>query len=33
MIQGNRATYGIQGSAYYGTPIGQLRFPVNVGSR
>jgi len=33
MIQGNRATYGIQGNAYYGTPIGQMRFPVNVGSR
>ena len=33
MIQGNRATYGIQGNAYYGTPVGQLRFPVNVSSR
>jgi len=33
MIQGNRATYAIQGNAYYGTPIGQLRFPVNVASR
>jgi LEA14-like dessication related protein len=33
MIQGNRATYGIQGNAYYGTPVGQLRFPVNVYSR
>src|SRR5579884_1696571 len=33
MIQGNRATYGIQGNAYYDTPIGQLRFPVNVASR
>ena len=33
MIQGNRATYGIQGNAYYGTPVGQMRFPVNVYSR
>ncbi|HUJ14914.1 MAG TPA: LEA type 2 family protein [Thermoanaerobaculia bacterium] len=33
MIQGNRATVGIQGNAYYDTPIGQLRFPVNVASR
>jgi LEA14-like dessication related protein len=33
MIQGNRASYGIQGNAYYDTPIGQLRFPVNVYSR
>ena len=30
MIQGNRASYGIQGNAYYDTPVGQLRFPVNV---
>ena len=33
MIQGNRATYGIQGNAYYDTPVGQLRFPVSVFSR
>ena len=33
MIQGNRASYGIQGNAYYDTPVGQLRFPVNVYSR
>ena len=33
MIQGNRASYGIQGNAYYATPVGQLRFPVNVYSR
>jgi len=33
VIQGNRATYGIQGNAYYDTPVGQLRFPVTVYSR
>jgi LEA14-like dessication related protein len=33
MIQGNRATYGLQGNAYYDTPAGQLHFPVNVYSR
>lgn len=33
MIQGNRATYGIQGNAYYDTPVGQMRFPVSVASR
>jgi len=33
MIQGNRASYGIQGNAYYDTPVGQLRFPVSVYSR
>jgi LEA14-like dessication related protein len=30
IIQGNRASYGIQGNAYYDTPVGQMRFPVNV---
>jgi len=33
MIQGNRASYAIQGNAYYDTPVGQLRFPVSVYSR
>ena len=33
LINGNRATYGIQGNAYYDTPVGQLRFPVTVYSR
>jgi len=33
VIQGNRATYGIQGNATYDTPVGQLRFPVTVSSR
>jgi len=33
VIHGNRATYGIQGNAYYDTPVGQLRFPVTVYSR
>jgi LEA14-like dessication related protein len=33
VIEGNRATYGIQGNAYYDTPTGQLRFPVTVYSR
>jgi LEA14-like dessication related protein len=33
VIQGNRATYGIQGNAYYDTPAGQLQFPVTVYSR
>ena len=33
IIQGNRASYGIQGNAYYDTPVGQLRFPVSVYSR
>jgi LEA14-like dessication related protein len=33
LVQGNRATYAIQGNAYYDTPIGQMRFPVTVYSR
>ena len=33
VIEGNRATYGIQGNAFYDTPVGQLRFPVTVYSR
>lgn len=30
IIQGNRATYSLRGNAYYDTPVGQLRFPVEV---
>ncbi|MFN2443392.1 MAG: LEA type 2 family protein [Thermoanaerobaculia bacterium] len=30
MIQGNRASYEIRGTAYYDTPIGQLNFPITV---
>ena len=30
IVQGNRATYAIQGNAYYDTPAGRLRFPVTV---
>ena len=30
IVQGNRASYAIQGNAYYDTPVGQLRFPVTV---
>ena len=33
IVQGNRASYAIQGNAYYDTPVGQLRFPVTVYSR
>lgn len=33
VIEGNRASYGIQGNASYDTPAGQLRFPVTVYSR
>ena len=33
IVQGNRATYAIQGNAYYDTPAGRLRFPVTVYSR
>jgi len=33
IVQGNRATYAIQGSAYYDTPAGRLQFPVTVYSR
>ncbi len=30
VIQGNRADYQIQGTAWFDTPIGQMHFPVNV---
>lgn len=30
MIQGNRASYEIRGTAYYDTPVGQLNFPITV---
>jgi len=30
IIQGNRAQYEVRGTAYYDTPVGQLRFPVTV---
>jgi LEA14-like dessication related protein len=30
MIQGNRAQYQLQGTAYYDTPAGTMRFPVTV---
>lgn len=30
LIQGNRANYQIEGTAYYDTPVGQMRFPVTV---
>lgn len=30
LIQGNRAKYEIRGTAYYNTPVGQLKFPVSV---
>jgi len=33
IVQGNRATYAIQGNAYYDTPAGRLQFPVTVYSR
>jgi hypothetical protein len=29
-VQGNRARYALRGTAYYDTPVGQLRFPVTV---
>lgn len=29
-IQGNRANYSLRGTAFYDTPVGQLRFPVTV---
>ena len=29
-VQGNRARYEIRGNAYYGTPLGQMKFPVTV---
>jgi len=33
VVQGNRATYAIQGNAYYDTPAGRVQFPVTVYSR
>ena len=33
MVQGNRATYTINGNAYYNTPVGQMRFPLTLYSR
>jgi hypothetical protein len=33
IVQGNRASYAIQGNAYYDTPVGRLQFPVTVYSR
>src|SRR5262249_17239069 len=33
VIDGNRATYGIQGNATYDTPAGRMQFPVTVTSR
>jgi LEA14-like dessication related protein len=30
LITGNRAHYRLSGNAYYDTPIGERRFPVNV---
>jgi LEA14-like dessication related protein len=30
VIQGNRAQYELQGTAYYDTPAGLMRFPVTV---
>jgi LEA14-like dessication related protein len=33
VIEGNKATYGIQGNATYDTPVGQMRFPVTVSTR
>ena len=29
-VQGNRANYGLRGTAFYNTPVGQLQFPVTV---
>lgn len=31
VVQGQRANYQVQGSAYFDTPLGQMRFPVSVG--
>ena len=31
VINGQRANYQVQGSAYFDTPLGQMRFPVSVG--
>jgi LEA14-like dessication related protein len=33
IVQGNRASYAIQGNAYYDTPVGQLQFPVTIATR
>ena len=33
MVQGNRASYAIQGNAYYKTPFGLKRFPMTLYSR
>ncbi len=33
MVQGNRASYRIEGNAYYRTPFGLKRFPVTLYSR
>jgi LEA14-like dessication related protein len=33
VIEGNKATYGIQGNASYDTPVGRMTFPVSVYSR
>jgi LEA14-like dessication related protein len=33
IVQGNRASYAIQGNAFYDTPVGRLQFPVTVYSR
>lgn len=30
LIQGERASYEVQGDVYYNTPLGQLRFPLTV---
>jgi LEA14-like dessication related protein len=30
VINGQRANYRIEGNAYFDTPLGQMRFPVNV---
>ncbi|HSP14506.1 MAG TPA: LEA type 2 family protein [Thermoanaerobaculia bacterium] len=30
VVQGNRANYQVQGTAWFDTPAGQLHFPVNV---
>jgi hypothetical protein len=30
IVRGQRARYELRGTAYYGTPVGKLRFPVTV---
>ena len=30
VVQGNRANYQVQGTAWFDTPAGQMHFPVNV---